>query len=125
MYYYNPYYYNPYYQNGLNGQQQLSKSVEPPSLPRETGEYRAGTTFFFDEWDRQGFEKHLNIGPRTVNSMSKVFVSISELKNGRPHMGAASMQVHNVVPHDNGWVIVRGHIGWDRDLPFRLSVVVF
>jgi|GEM_PF-4541544 len=39
-------------------------------------------------------------------------------------MGLASMEIHNIVSHDDGTVIVRGHIGWDRDINARLSVLV-
>lgn len=77
--------------------------------------------------DHHGFERRLNMAPH-VNSSSKVFVSICELGvfggQVRPHQGLASMEVHNVVPHDDGIVIVRGYIGWDTDLNVRLSVFV-
>lgn len=129
MYNYNPYNYNPYYQNGINGQQQVSRSVETPVEPDyyDAGEYRGGQAFTFTLTDNGGgYEKLLNVPG--VTPSSKVFVSITELRlvNGRfePFQGAASMQVHNVVPL-KGQVSVRGHIGWESTLTFRLSVLVF
>lgn len=110
---------------------EIVNSIEPSINPdfQEISESRAGQAFTFTLTDNGGgFEKRLNLAG-TVNSSSKVFVSISEVGvfNGqvKPFMGAASMQVHNVVPHDDGTVIVRGHIGWESTLTFRLSVVVF
>jgi len=54
-------------------------------------------------------------------------VSICELgvSGGQviPIQGAASMQVHNVVPGNNQ-VRVRGSIGWDTDLNVRLHFLV-
>jgi hypothetical protein len=38
--------------------------------------------------------------------------------------GSGKLEVHNVVPHDDGIVIVRGAIGWDTDINVRLSVLV-
>jgi hypothetical protein len=34
------------------------------------------------------------------------------------------MEVHNIVPHDDGTVIVRGFLHNDRDINVRLSVLV-
>jgi hypothetical protein len=103
-------------------------SVEPALAPdglETENAPRAAATFSLT--DHHGFERHLNMAPH-VNSGSRVFVSISELGvfggQVKPFQGAASMEVHNVVPHDNGVVIVRGFIGWERDLNFRLSVFV-
>ncbi|MDQ0914703.1 hypothetical protein QFZ78_000963 [Paenibacillus sp. V4I5] len=88
---------------------------------------RQGRSFIFHTIGSQGFERRLNLSG-VVNSSSKVFVSICEigLFNGRvlPFQGAASMEVHNVVPHDDGIVIVRGFIGWPSNLSVRLSVLV-
>jgi hypothetical protein len=82
---------------------------------------------WFQFSDHEGFEKRLDL-TGVVSSRSRVFVSISEVGvfNGRwmPFMGAASCEVHNVVPHDDGVVIVRGYIGWDRGINVRLSVLV-
>jgi hypothetical protein len=77
--------------------------------------------------DREGFERRLNLSG-SVNSNSKVFVSACELGvfggQVKPFQGAASIEVHNVVPHDDGIVIVRGYIGWETDINVRLSVFV-
>ncbi|MEH7743637.1 hypothetical protein V7659_01060 [Neobacillus drentensis] len=130
MYNYNPYNYNPYYQNGINGHQQVGRSVETPVEPDyyDAGEYRGGVTHTYTLTDNGGgFEKVLNVPNSTTSS--RVFVSITELKleGGQfvPFQGAASMQVHNVVPERPGKVRVRGHIGHDGNITFRLSVLVF
>jgi hypothetical protein len=41
----------------------------------------------------------------------------------KPFQGAASIEIHNVVPRE-GRIIVRGFIGWDTDIPVRLHVFV-
>lgn len=111
----------------------LSRSVEPPLLPltRDEDENRALRIVdltWFQFADHQGFEKRLDLSGARVNSKSRVLASISEIGvfdgQWKPFMGAASCEVHNVVPHDDGIVIVRGFIGWDRDINVRLSVLV-
>jgi hypothetical protein len=107
----------------------VSRSVEPPLKPTasDAGEPRIANVTWFQFADHQGFEKRLDL-TGFVNSRSGVFVSISEIGlfdgEWKPFMGLASMEVQNVVPHDDGIVIVRGAIGWDRDLNVRLSVFV-
>ena len=63
-----------------------------------------------------------------VNFRSRVFVTIVEVAlfgdQRTPFMGAASCEIHNVVPHDDGIVIVRGSIDWDSDINVWLSVLV-
>ncbi|MGJ7906817.1 hypothetical protein ACOQFL_10075 [Actinopolyspora sp. H202] len=82
--------------------------------------------FFVNIQDKQGYERRVTGLP--VNSNSQVFVTICELGffGGalKPFMGAASMEVHNVVPHDDGSLIVRGFIGWDQELLARLNIGV-
>ncbi|MED3928599.1 hypothetical protein P4594_26500 [Priestia megaterium] len=103
--------------------------MEPPlqSMARNIDESRQGRAFIFDTIAHGGFERRLNLSG-IVNSSSKVFVSISEIGiiNGqvKPFMGSASMEVHNVVPQDDGIVIVRGNVDWNNDLNVRLSVLV-
>jgi len=118
-------YYNPYSQNS---RKLMYKKDELTYEPREAGQSRIGESFSFDIVDHQGFEKKLNLGG-IVNSESKVFASISEIGmiqgKMKPFQGAASMEIHNVVPHDSGIVIVRGAIGCDTNLNARISLVVF
>jgi hypothetical protein len=107
----------------------VSRSVEQPLKPptREDDDLRIIDVTWFQFADHEGFEKRLDL-TGFVNSRSRVFVSISEIGvfggQWKPFMGLASCQVHNVVPHDDGIVIVRGHIGWERDINVRLSVLV-
>jgi hypothetical protein len=110
----------------------VSRSIEPAlkPMPREAAEPREPRIIdmtWFGFADHQGFEKRLDLAG-VVNSRSRVFVSISEVGvfggQWKPFQGAASCEVHNVVPHDDGIVIVRGFIGWDRDINVRLSVLV-
>jgi hypothetical protein len=75
--------------------------------------------------DHHGFDTRWNIPGCTPSSV--VMVSICEvgLIGGqvRPFQGAASMEVHNVVPGNNE-VRVRGFIGWETDLNVRLHFLV-
>jgi hypothetical protein len=57
--------------------------------------------------------------------------SITEVNgNNVPFQGAASMEIHNVVPMDarpgevGGRIRVRGFIGFDRDLRFKVSFMI-
>lgn len=108
----------------------VSRSVEPPLKAREGDaavEPRITNVTWFQFADHHGFERRLDL-TGFVNSRSQVFVSISEIGlfdgEWKPFMGSASMEVHNVVPHDDGIVIVRGNIGFDHDVNVRLSVLV-
>jgi len=103
-------------------------SVEPALTPTtREDDVRVVNLVQFQFRDHHGFEKRLVCG-HLVNSNSRVFVSICEVgvfgNQWKPFQGLASMEVHNVVPHDDGIVIVRGHIGWDADLNVRLNVFV-
>jgi len=72
-----------------------------------------------------GFDSRWNIPGCTPSSI--VMVSICEvgLVGGQvvPFQGAASMEVHNVVPGNNE-VRVRGFIGWETDVNVRLHFLV-
>lgn len=110
---------------------EAEESVEPSLQPVGGADAAAAplvvNRFVFQFADHHGFEKRLDLRG-IVNSSSRVFVSITEIGviggSWRPKMGAASMEVHNVVPHDDGIVTVRGFIGWERDINVRLSVLV-
>lgn len=122
----------PYLSQRHLSAEDVSRSVEPPLKPLdknegEPREARIVDPTWFQFADHQGFEKRLDL-TGLVNSKSRVFVSISEIgvfdSQWKPFMGAASCEIHNVVPHDDGIVIVRGVIGWDTDINVRLSVLV-
>ena len=63
-----------------------------------------------------------------VNRDSVVLASACELifVDGidRPRVGAASIQVMNIAPQDNGNVDFILSIGWESDLPCRVCLVV-
>jgi hypothetical protein len=75
--------------------------------------------------DHHGFDTRWTIPGCTPSSV--VMVSICEVGvfggQVRPFQGAASMEVHNVVPGTNE-VRVRGFIGWETDLNVRLHFLV-
>ncbi|ARW08220.1 hypothetical protein S101359_03241 [Bacillus atrophaeus] len=97
----------------------VSRSVEPPLEPED----RIVNCGHFYTTGRQFFEKQFNMSSCGVNSNSTVLVSMTEIdRNQKPFQGAASMQIFNVVPHDNGIVTVRGRIWWDSDISVRFSV---
>ena len=102
-------------------------SAEPALAPETREDDVRAQSFSFSFRDHHGYERRLNLAG-VVNANSRVFVSICELGvfggQVKPFMGLASMEVHNVVPHDDGIVIVRGSIGWDADVNARLSVFV-
>lgn len=99
-------------------------TLEPVAdLETREGDLRLASLTFTIK-DHKGFERRLNCASANVKSHSRVFVSICELVNGQPAQHAASMMVHNITPHDDGIVIVRGEIGWDTDIFARLSVIV-
>ncbi|ARW08219.1 hypothetical protein S101359_03240 [Bacillus atrophaeus] len=133
MSWYNPYFTNHVHPSSIQQHQvppypqtssgKVSRSVEPPLEPEahDDGRIVDCTKFFFS--GHQFFEKRLLMRGCGVNSNSGVFVSITEVDgNNKPFQGAASMEVFNVVPHDDGTVIVRGRIWWDSDIRVRLSV---
>ncbi|MFJ9588140.1 hypothetical protein [Streptomyces acidicola] len=72
-----------------------------------------------------GYERVIPNVP--VGPFSVVVASVTEVGdiNGvvTPFQGAASLSVDDVVPED-GQVRIRGSIGWDSDLDFRLSCIV-
>jgi len=122
----------PYFSQRHLSAEDVSRSVEAPLKPLdknegEPREARIVDPTWFQFADHQGFERRLDL-TGLVNSKSRVFVSISEIgvfgDQWKPFMGAASCEIHNVVPHDDGIVIVRGVIGWDSDINVRLSVLV-
>ena len=99
-------------------------ALEPIADPEvREGDLRLASLTFTIK-DHKGFEKRLNCISANVKSHSRVFVSICEEVNGQPVQGAATMMVHNITPHDDGIVIVRGEIGWETDIFARLSVIV-
>jgi len=67
-----------------------------------------------------------------VNRYSHILVTISEVTappGGADldvaFLGGATMTVHNVVPQDNGSVIVRLSNNWNGPVNFRLWITVF
>jgi hypothetical protein len=63
--------------------------------------------------------------PVPHNRHNVVFASICEVDgNDVPFLGLAICRIDNVVPQDNGRVLVRGDVKWDRDIRVRISVFV-
>ena len=81
-------------------------------------------TFTHDFRDNKGFQQTVKFTDLTPDS--RVTVSICEVGNirseVRPHMGQATLMVHNVVPEDDR-VRVRGYIDWDDPIDVRLSFI--
>ncbi|MBU8918873.1 hypothetical protein [Neobacillus sp. 114] len=97
-------------------------------MPVENSEYRGGNAFIGSGRAHATFDAHGSL-PGVVNSSSKVFASITEIKivDGQvvPWLGAANMWTLNVVPFDNGDIYIRSYIQWSEDLDFQISIVVF
>ncbi len=109
------------------GKVNSSRKILKPTRRLRT---KAGTAFIFNISNVGPFlfQRRLNL-TGFVNSSSRVLVSISEIGifsgQVKPFQGDATMTIHNVVPNDDGIVIVRGNTGWGSPLNMRLSVVVF
>ncbi|MFD4433994.1 hypothetical protein [Nocardia sp. NPDC058497] len=56
---------------------------------------------------------------------SQVSVTMTELDvDGIPFHGHATMQVRNVVPHADGTMTVRYHVGWDANLRVLFNFII-
>jgi hypothetical protein len=90
----------------------------------------SGKTWWMIRTDKQGFE--FETTPiRDLNASSYVMASITEVNNNNvPFQGAATMQIHNVVPQNQrtgevgGRIRVRGFIGWENNLRFKVSFII-
>lgn len=124
------YNYHQYYQNGINEQQQISVDPTVMSNISTPGEYRQGATTWIGPVRGRGVKDHVIPLPGTTRH-STVFASITELGNIdgtgvlKPFQGAASMQVLNIVPQDDGNVRVRVQIHWDSDLWYKVFIARF
>jgi|tagenome__1003787_1003787.scaffolds.fasta_scaffold19884167_2 hypothetical protein len=73
----------------------------------------------------------VNFPAGVINRNSIVLANICEIAripgepNDLPWMGAASMEVRNIVPRDDGHVDFRIEIDWDGPLNFRMFIAVF
>jgi hypothetical protein len=109
-----------------NGDVKTEPVVGTPVEVRDTDAAPVARLFHADFRQHKGFDSHWNIDGLTKTS--KVAVSICEVGNFsgevKPFQGAASMEIHNVVPEAN-LLRVRGFIGWERDLDVRLHIIVF
>lgn len=141
MNWYNPYSTNQQYENynSIQPQQispypqtssnEVSSSVNPSveSYYRYDNEYRAGRGVIKGGFRGKGYFKQ-TIPVADVNPFSVVVASVTEegIVGGevRPFLGAASIEIYNVVP-ENGRVTVSGRVWWDSDLNYRISLVVF
>ncbi|WP_255292176.1 hypothetical protein [Bacillus thuringiensis] len=119
---------SPYQQTSFKEIPRTSESIIQPDF-YDASENRQGRAYYFNDLRGRGvIERRLNLSG-VVNSTSIVVASITEVGiiggQVKPFQGSASMQIYNVVPQDDGIVIVRGHIDWGSDLNYRISVIVF
>ena len=60
-----------------------------------------------------------------INRLSQIAVSMTELSSGNvPFLGDATLAVYNVVPRDDGNVIVKFDISWGSPLTVQLNFVI-
>ena len=77
------------------------------------------------------FDWEVNFPKGVINRDSIVLANICEIARipGEPRdlpwMGAASMEIRNIVPRDTGTVALRVEIDWDSRLDFRVFFAVF
>jgi hypothetical protein len=89
------------------------------------------STFFFTGRGHGVFDRSTNSAQLpNINRHSFVLANICEISAPQgesldfPFQGNATMEVHNIVPLDDGTVHFRLEIDWDSDLNFRLGVAV-
>ena len=77
------------------------------------------------------FDREYIFPPGVIHRNRTVLINICEVGQPQgqpldfPFMGNAGMQIHNIVPRDDGRLVVRIGVYWDHDLDFRLRFVVF
>jgi hypothetical protein len=63
--------------------------------------------------------------PVQVFSNSQVSVTMTEVdNNGTPFLGAASMQVFNVVPQEDGTITVKFNVGWSESIRVLFNFII-
>lgn len=61
----------------------------------------------------------------TVRADSQVSVSLTEVDNNNtPVLGLATTQVMNVVPHADGTMTVRYHVGWNSNIRVLFNFII-
>lgn len=70
--------------------------------------------------------------PGVINRHSHVLANICEVSQPEgqreldfPFMGNATMGIHNIVPHDDGTLLIRLEIDWPSPLNVRIQFFVF
>ena len=70
--------------------------------------------------------------PGVINRHSHVLANICEVSRpeGQPELdfpfiGNATMTIHNIVPHDDGTLLIRLEIDWPSPLDVRIQFFVF
>jgi len=69
--------------------------------------------------------------PGIVDRHSFVLANIVEVSQPQgepldfPFQGDATMEIHNIVPKDDGTLSIRFEVDWDSDLNCRVQVFVF
>lgn len=83
-------------------------------------------------WAMRGLRAHgsqaWNFGfpdPVQVLANSQVSVTITEIdNNGTPFLGAATMQILNVVPQDDGTITVKFNVDWSEQLNILFNFII-
>ncbi|MCA2207447.1 MULTISPECIES: hypothetical protein [Nocardia] len=82
-------------------------------------------------WAQQGLLTHgtgawvFGFPNATVRADSQVSVSLTERdNNGTPFLGLATTQVLNVVPHADGTISVRYHVGWSSNIRVLFNFII-
>jgi len=64
-------------------------------------------------------------GQVQVFANSQVSVTITEVaRNGIPFLGAATMQIFNVVPQDDGTITVKFNVDWSDELDLLFNFII-
>jgi len=63
--------------------------------------------------------------PVQVFANSQVSVTMTEIdNNGTPFLGAATMQIYNVVPQQDGTITVRFNVDWSEQLRVQFNFII-
>jgi hypothetical protein len=105
--------------------------ITPPGLPA-TSYWEAVVQTDYQVWvGAQMFDVQWTFPPFYITRHSMVLANICEVSQPEgerldfPFMGSATMTIHNIVPHDDGTVMVRFEVDWPYPLNVRIQFAVF
>lgn len=110
----------------------VATKLDLDDATRVVGGRPSSTFWMMETRSVNGTTTEVFLAPAGVTLLhdSQVSVSMTELDpQGLPKLGAASMQVLNVVPMSGagtspGQVVVKFNVGWERPIPVRFNFII-